>query len=120
MKGLKQLGIILTILWVSTILTNNFIVKLPPTIVGMFILFMMLKLNLLKLSHVDDISQTLFEYLPFMFLPIGVGVINVLDVLREDLLPILIIVIITLIIVIVTTGLTIQFLINIKKKGNDR
>lgn len=119
MKKLKQLGIILFILWIANIISANYIEVLPPTIIGMFILFILLKLKILKLSHVDEISNTLLEYLPFMFLPIGVGIINVLDVLKNDLIPILITVFLTLVLVMITTGKTIQFMINMKKRKGE-
>ena len=96
MKKLNQLGIMLFILWIANILSANYINILPPTIIGMFILFILLKLKILKLSSVEDISNTLLEYLPFMFLPIGVGIINVLDVLKNDFVPMFVLAIITL------------------------
>jgi holin-like protein len=102
-------------LWLGNIILVYYINILPPTIIGMVIVFLLLKLNILKISHIEDISSVLLEYLPFMFLPIGVGVINVLDVLKNDLIPILITVCLTLTLVMITTGKTIQFMINIKK-----
>ncbi|TJX65170.1 CidA/LrgA family protein [Soehngenia saccharolytica] len=120
MKKLKQLGILLLILWLANIISVNYINILPPTIIGMVILFLLLKLNILKISHIEDISSVLLEYLPFMFLPIGVGVINVLDVLKNDLIPILITVCLTLTLVMITTGKTIQFMINIKKERENK
>jgi len=119
MKKLNQLGIMLLILWIANILSANYINILPPTIIGMFILFILLKFKILKLSSVEDISNTLLEYLPFMFLPIGVGIINVLDVLKNDFVTIIITVCLTMILVMITTGKTIQFMINMKKRKEE-
>jgi Putative effector of murein hydrolase LrgA len=119
MKMLKQFGIMLFILWVANIISINYINILPPTIIGMFILFILLKFKVLKLSSIEDISSTLLEYLPFMFLPIGVGIINVLDVLKNDLIPIIVTVCLTVIVVMITTGKTIQFMINMNKRKEE-
>ncbi len=111
MKILKQLGIILTILWIGKSLGTLLNLPIPGTILGMILLLMLLMLKVIKLPQVSDITSILLSSLPLLFIPAAVGLINEFASLKGNIIKLGIILVITQIIVIVVTGKVIQFFI---------
>ncbi|MDY0235169.1 MAG: CidA/LrgA family protein [Gudongella sp.] len=116
METLKQLGIILLILWIGNFIQNIFSLALPGNVLGMIILLILLTTNILKLNSIERISETLLNHLTFLFIPTSVGIMTVLYLLKGNVISLLIIVYISLFVVMITTGLTVQFMINLKNK----
>lgn len=116
MKGVKQLGIILTILWVGQFISDYFSLPIPGAVLGMIILFVLLMFKVIKISQIQYITDVLLENLPVLFIPAGVGIINEFSSLKGNLVKLSIILILTTIIIMVVTGTVVQFLVN-KKKG---
>lgn len=115
---LKQLGIILTILWFGGFIASLFKLPIPGTIMGMIILLLLLILKTIKLDQVKDITSVLLEHLPFLFIPAAVGIINEFTSLKGNIIKLGAILIITQIIIMVVTGKVIQFFI-VNNKGRE-
>jgi holin-like protein len=79
----------------------------------MVILLALLSKGIIKLEMIDDIAKFLLDHLAIFFIPPGISLVNNLDLLKEECLPIFTSVFISTVVVIVVTGLTIQFI----KKG---
>ncbi len=120
MKTLKQLGIILLILWIGNLLQEIFSLSLPGNVIGMIILLVLLLSNILKLDAIEKISTTLLDHLTFLFIPAAVGIITVLHLFIGNIILLLVIFYISFFIIMVTTGLTVQYMINFKnnKRGD--
>ena len=116
MGTLKQLGIILLILWVGNLIQAIFELALPGNVIGMIILLILLTSNILKLDAIEKISVTLLNHLTFLFIPTAVGIITVLYLLKGNVASLLLVVFISFFVVIVVTGLTVQFMIDLKNK----
>jgi holin-like protein len=114
METLKQLGIIILILWIGNSIQAIFDLALPGNVLGMIILLTLLVSNILKLQAIEKISTTLLDHLTFLFIPTSVGVITVLYLLKGNMVSLLLIVYISLFVVMITTGLTVQFMIKLK------
>ncbi|GAA0182246.1 CidA/LrgA family protein [Clostridium sediminicola] len=109
MKLLRQLGIVLSIAFLGEIVSKTFNLPIPGNVLGMIILLCLLSFKIVKVEMIDDISDFLLGYLPFFFIPAGVGLISNLDLLKEKWLEILLVCTLSTIIAIIVTGLTIQF-----------
>lgn len=116
LKGIKQLGIILTILWIGQLISKYFNLPIPGAVLGMIILFVLLMFKVIKINQIQYITDILLENLPLLFIPAGVGIINEFSSLKGNLIKLSIVLIITTVIIMVVTGTVVQFLVN-KKKG---
>lgn len=116
---LGELSIVLSILLVSQGIQIFFNLSIPATIIGMVILIFMLSIKIVKLKWVENITDLLLENLSILFIPAGVGIMNELHLLSGNVIPVVFILLVTTIIVIVTTGYTVQYLINLKRKNNN-
>ena len=114
METLKQLGIILLILWVGNLIQSFFALALPGNVLGMIILLLLLISNILKLNAIEKISTTLLDHLTFLFIPSAVGIITVLYLFKGNIISLLLIVFISFFVIMITTGLTVQFMIKLK------
>ncbi|SHK44523.1 CidA/LrgA family protein [Paramaledivibacter caminithermalis] len=110
MKFLRQLGIILIIVFLGEFIRKIFNLPLPGNVLGMIILLCLLSLKIIKVETIDDISNFMLEHLPFFFIPGGVSLISNLELLKSKGLIILLICLISTAIVMIVTGLTIQLL----------
>lgn len=79
-------------------------VKLPSSIIGMLLLALFLQLKLVKLRWVEGISNFLVKNLGFFFVPPGVALMLYLDIIKAQLIPIVVASVISMVIVIVVTG----------------
>lgn len=119
MKIIKQIGIIFTICWLSTVVEKLIPFPLPASVIGMILLFLLLLTGLLKIEHIREKSDFLLANMAFFFIPAGVNVINYLDILQANWLPLLIICIITTILTFAATAYSVRFTMYLlsKRKG---
>ena len=85
------------IVWVTGI-------KLPSSIIGMILLATALKLKIVKLRHVEKVSNFLVKNLGFFFVPPGVGLMLYFDLIKAEWLPIVVASLLSTILVLVVTG----------------
>lgn len=116
LNKLGQFGLILGILFLGEFLTKTFDLPIPPTILGMIILFVLLMVKIIKIKWVEDIGDALLDNLSIMFIPAGIGIARELELFRGNIIILAIIIFISTTVVIVVTGYTVQALEG-KKRG---
>ena len=94
LKLLTQIGIIFGICWISTCIEPF---SLPASIIGMLLLLVLLLARVIKTEHIREKSDYLLGNLPFFFIPASVSIINYADVLRENLLALVVVCAVSLI-----------------------
>ena len=116
MTELKQLGIIHMLLWVGQTVQGMFGLALPGNVLGMLLLLILLVTGLLKLKHVERVTEVLLGHLSFLFVPSIVGVMTVAYLFKGNVIKIFIIVFVSLIVVMVTSGRTVQWMLQRKNR----
>ena len=116
MKLLKQFSLILVILalgeYISSII-SNFIV-IPGSIIGIIILFLLLKIGIIKIDKVEDISNFLLDNMAIFFIPAGVSLIQSVDIISSNIIVLAITIIISTILVMVVTAIVVEKMIKRK------
>lgn len=120
MRYLKQFGIIILISFVGELLHEFLPFSVPASIYGLVIMLAALMTGVLKVSHVKEASTLLLEIMPVMFIPAGAGLMESWGILREMLVPAIIICIVSTVIVMAVTGGVTQGVIKCRKTGNRR
>ncbi len=116
MTELKQLGIILMLLWVGQTVQGMFGLALPGNVLGMLLLLILLVTGLLKLKHVERVTEVLLGHLSFLFVPSIVGVMTVAYLFKGNVIKIFIIIFVSLLVVMVTSGRTVQWMLQRKNR----
>lgn len=85
-------------------------VRLPSSIIGMLLLTLFLRLGWVKTEWIEGLSDFLVANLGFFFVPPGVALMLYFDLIKAELLPIVLATVVSTVIVLVTTGLVHQYL----------
>ncbi|HBF5316680.1 TPA: CidA/LrgA family protein [Clostridioides difficile] len=119
MKVFNQLVIILSI-WVIGEYISSFIqgiILIPGNIVGMLLLFLLLQFKVLDLSSIENVSGFFLDNMAIFFIPAGVSLIKSLDLIRENVLVLLLVICLSTLIVMYTTGIIVEKMIKKKEEG---
>ncbi|HBG0319672.1 TPA: CidA/LrgA family protein, partial [Clostridioides difficile] len=115
----NQLVIILSI-WVIGEYISSFIqgiILIPGSIVGMLLLFLLLQFKVLDLSSIENVSGFFLDNMAIFFIPAGVSLIKSLDLIRENVLVLLLVICLSTLIVMYTTGIIVEKMIKKKEEG---
>lgn len=110
MKNLKQLSVVLIILFLCEALQQKFNIPVPGTILGMTVLLLLLIFKVIKLKSIENITNTLLGLLSIFFVPVNVGIVVMFDQIKDTWLSILLVLIVSTIVVMTVTGVTVQLL----------
>lgn len=83
-------------------------IRLPASIIGMLLLTLLLKLNVVKLEWVRGLTDFLIANLGFFFVPPGVALMLYFDLIKAEIVPITLATFLSTIIVLLITGHTHQ------------
>jgi len=120
MKILNQLAIILG-LWCVGEYISSFIqriITIPGSIIGMILLFILLKSNIIKLKDINEVSNFFLENMAIFFIPAGVSLIKSLNLISDNLFVLIVTIFISTIVVMYVTGKLVDIMINRKNKEN--
>lgn len=98
MQLLKGLAIIFGFSFIGDLLSNYLSVSLPGSIIGLLLLFISLKVKIIKLKDVEDVSDTLQKNMAFLFVPLVVSLSLQFDLFKDSYLSLIAIILITTVI----------------------
>ncbi len=102
---LAGLLIILAVLYFCDFILKSLKINFPAPILGIIVLFSLLKIGFIKESLIKDFCDFILKYMILFFIPVIVGTINYFNILSNNLIPILATIFITTALVIVVVGL---------------
>ena len=111
LKLLTQIGIIFGICWISTCIERVLPFTLPASIIGMLLLLALLLARVIKTEHIREKSDYLLGNLPFFFIP---------DVLRENLLALVVVCAVSLIATFAATVGAVRLTCRLLERGKRR
>lgn len=117
MKKLVQFVVILGISFAGEVLDRLIPLPIPGSIYGMVLLFLLLAARVLPLGSVRDAAHLLIQWMPLMFIPALVGVMDVWGELTKILVPVLIASSFVTFLVMGATGWTAQWMLGRKRRG---
>lgn len=116
MKTLKGLTIIFLCLMVGEIIRKLWDFPIPPVVYGMVLLLILFLLGLVKVEDVQDVGNALLSNLAFLFVPITVMLMDQLDVLGKNIVPILVITLVSLPLTMGVTAKVVEIVQNARNK----
>lgn len=96
-----------------------FALPVPGAVIGMLLLFLILLARRKIPDGLHLTSMTLLRYLPLLFVPAGVGVMEQFGLLRREWLPITASLVGSIIITIAFTGVVMQFCLRLGRSANN-
>lgn len=104
---------------VGIFIQQTFQLSIPGSIIGMLLLFLLLMTKVIKLEWVEAGGHVILRYLPMLFLPATIGIINYPFLLSFYGFKLLFIVVISSILVFLISGKTAQILAEKRKKEGE-
>ncbi len=101
---IRQCAILFGCLALGELVVYLTAIQLPPSIIGMLLLTLFLKLGWIKLSWVQGMSDFLVANLAFFFIPPGVAIMLYFDLIAAEFWPIAVATIVSTLLVLVVTG----------------
>ena len=95
-------------------------VPVPSSIIGMLLLLALLLARVIKTEHIREKSDYLLGNLPFFFIPASVSIINYADVLRENLLALVVVCAVSLIATFAATVGAVRITCRLLERGKRR
>ncbi|MBR3834606.1 MAG: CidA/LrgA family protein [Lachnospiraceae bacterium] len=116
MKYIKQLAIIITISLIGEILAEILPFTIPASVYGLFVMLLALVTKVLKVEQVKETSDFLMDIMPIMFVPASVGLMVSWGLLKEILVPVLIVSVLGTLIVMIVSGKSVDILMGLTGK----
>lgn len=116
-KGIGQIAFFVLVAYVMNKLVEFFHLPIPGSILGMILMFLLLKLKIIRLEWVEFGANLLLAELLLFFIPSAAGVIQYTNLLYDSGIRILLVLILSMIIVMACTGLLAQALAKRKERN---
>ncbi len=118
MQVIKEMVIIMVIYYTGLFLSQVIrpIILIPGNIIGMFILFVLLNMGILKVDHIKKVSSFLLKHMGFFFIPLGAAIYVLVDIVQPIWLQIIIVIVLTTVLVMGLTGKSVEWMM--KKDKN--
>tara|TARA_R110001583_G_scaffold19176_1_gene75391 strand:- start:28188 stop:28556 length:369 start_codon:yes stop_codon:yes gene_type:complete len=107
--------IILLFLIIGKAISPLLPIVFPGSIIGLILLFLGLRIGVIKLEWVLDSANFIIKYMVILFIPLSVGIINYFDLLLNNWLVILCSIFFTSFLIMLSVGHLFQHL---NKKAN--
>lgn len=114
---LKQGALIFGFTLLGEVLSRLIPLPIPAAVYGLVLLFIALCLKIVKLEHVNKVSDFLLTILPILFVSPAVNLLESWGILAPHILPIVLIVVASTVLVFIVAGLVSQVLC--RKEGKD-
>lgn len=88
----------------------------PASIISMLLLLLSLLLGWMKPKQIEGISQFLLSNMAFFFIPAGVSIIEKYELLRGNILSLIIVCVLTTILTFYATVYTVIFVMKLQRK----
>lgn len=121
MKYVRECAVIFGITLVGELLNAVLPFPVPAGVYGLFLLLFLLCKGIVKLEDVEATGNFFLDIMPIMFIPASVGLIEQFGLIREILVPLVVISLLSTLVVMAVTGKTAELMMGRgKKKEGDR
>lgn len=115
LKFIIGLLIVFAILYFCNFLTTFAKIAFPAPILGIIVLFVLLKTKIIKENWVEDFCSFALKYMILFFIPLFVGMINYFEIISKNFWTILLVIFLTTTLVVVVVGLYVENVIKFQR-----
>ena len=121
MQIIVQIGVFFLICLAGDFLSALLPLPIPGSILAMLLLFLCLMLRVIRPEHIDQKSDFLLSNMAFFFIPAGVGSLEQLPLLLENLGPLAVICVVTTVLTFAASSGTVRLVLWLQnRKGGGR
>lgn len=103
--------VLIAIQLVANLVLKYLNIPFPSPLFGMLLLFVLLYFKIIPEKFIKDIADLLLSNMSLFFIPLFVGIITYIDLIRDNFLPIVMAVVVVTFTTMVLTALFVEFVI---------
>ena len=119
-KILKQLGIILALCLVAEVIASLLPVTIPSSVIAILILAQLLTFKVLKEEQIKETADFMLDNMALVFVPISVGMIEDLELLKGQVVGFLVVVCISLVLTFLGTYASVRIVQKCMKRALEK
>ncbi len=104
-------AILVILQFISNFIINISPIKFPAPILGMVFFVILLQTKIIKEEWIKEICELLLKHMALLFIPLFVGIIVYFDLIKTNLLPILLAIFLITTLIMVFTALFVETII---------
>lgn len=108
MRWIKGLTVIFGGLLIGYILESFIPFLIPGTIYGMFVVFLLFFVGIIRPRDLEEVAKTLLAHLPLFFIPPAVGVIEIFPLIKKELHILLFIILVSTMFTLSVTAVVVK------------
>lgn len=101
---LKAILVVFACLFIGQLVVVWLDLPLPPSVIGLLILFGLLQSGVVKLATMEKLAKVLLDYLVLLVVPACISIMQYLGVIRDDLWVLIVAVSVSTMLVLITTA----------------
>lgn len=119
MKIITQIGIIFGVYWLSQCIEHILPFPFPASVISLLLLLALLMIRVIKVEQIKEKADFLLGNLAFFFVPAVVGVMNYVDVLKESIVPFLVICVVSTVLTFGAAAWAVQLTCRLTEKRKE-
>ena len=116
MKHIYPFTVIMAFTFLGELLNHFLPFPIPASVYGLVLLFLALRMKIVKAEKIEALGSSMVSLLPLLFVPPIVNLLDCWDVVKANLLPILVIVLTSTVLVFGISGKLTQIIMD--RKGD--
>ena len=113
---IQEFMIIFLVNYVGILISGILHLPVPGTIIGLILMFILLKTNALKIEKIENAVNFLLLNMTLFFMPPTVKIIDSYELLEKDLFKIIVIILVSTFLTMGITGKVVQLMIDLKER----
>ena len=110
-KTILGFVILIILQFISNLIIGILPIKFPAPILGMVIFVILLQAKIIKEEWIKNICELLLKHMALLFIPLFVGIIVYFDLIKTNILPILLAIFLITTLIMVFTALFVETII---------
>lgn len=119
MKIITQIGIIFGVYWLSQCIEHILPFPFPASVISLLLLLALLMIRVIKVEQIKEKADFLLGNLAFFFVPAVAGVMNYVDVLKESIVPFLVICVVSTVLTFGAAAWAVQLTCRLMEKRKE-
>ena len=120
MKYVKQFGIIAGVSFVGELLYAILPFPIPASVYGLVLMVVLLSTGVIKLEMIEETADFFIGMMGIFFVPSAVGLMKSMDILKGNVLQLLLMCVVSTIVVMIATGVVAQCIIKSTEKKEEK
>ena len=113
---LLQIGVVFLLVTASDFISHSIVFPIPVSIIGILILLGLLLAKVIKIKHIEEISNFFLKNMGFFFVAAGVSILGKYQLIANILAQFVLIVLVTTLLTFAVTGLSVKYAIVLQNK----